>query len=207
VWSSSGDVIFYEAQANGHEELFRKPANGASREQPLFPDKQNKISPTVSPNGKWILYQVLPETANGHHEIWQRSLVSAGSTGPEPHPFIRIRGNAFAPRFSPDGQWVAYYADESGRLEVWVAPFPGPGERRQVSFGGGRNPRWRRDGRELYYVTDAGQVHAVEITVENGTLETGRTERVFDGLSASFGSSSSYTPSADGQTFFVIEGG
>jgi dipeptidyl aminopeptidase/acylaminoacyl peptidase len=203
-WSSSGDAIFYDAPANGHAELFRKPANGATRERSVFDDKQTKLFPSVSPDGKWILYAVPAESANGRDEIWQQSLGSTGSTGPEPHRFIQIRGNATTPQFSPDGQWVAYSADESGRFEVYVAPFSGPGERQQVSFGGGKVPRWRRrDGRELYYVTDVGQVNAVEITIGNGTLETGRMETLFDGVSGAV--NEPFTPSADGQRFFVVE--
>jgi Tol biopolymer transport system component len=202
-WSPSGDVIFYGAPANGHSELFMKSANGAYPERSLFADKQTKITPAVSLDGKWILYTVPAETPNGRDEIWQRALAAAGSTGSEPRPFVQVRGNATGPRFSPDGHWVAYNADESGRFEVYVAPFPGPGEKRQVSFGGGKAPSWRRDERELYYVTDGGQVNAVEITVENGTLEAGRTETLFDGLIAT--QTKPYTPSADGKSFFVVE--
>jgi Tol biopolymer transport system component len=202
-WSSSGDVIFYGAPANGHAELFMKSANGASRERILFRDTQTKITPSVSPDNNWILYTVPASTPTDRDEIWQRPLVGAGNTGAEPHRFIQVAGNATGPRFSPDGHWVAYSSDQSGRFEVYVTAFPGPAEKRQVSSGGGKAPRWRLDERELYYVTGLGQVNAVEITVGNGSLETGRTDTLFDGLSD--GQAGPYTSSADGQRFFVVE--
>ena len=66
-------------------------------------------------------------------------------------PFLQTRFNDRQAMFSPDGRWVAYTSDESGHDEVYVRPFPGPGSRTAVSVGGGSDPRWRRDGRELFY--------------------------------------------------------
>ena len=85
---------------------------------------------------------------------------------------MRSPFNERSPRFSPDGRWIAYESDESGTPEVYVALTDGAGEKKRLSPGGGRKPRWRRDGRELYYVAPDGSVMGIPITPGPG-LETG----------------------------------
>ena len=84
--------------------------------------------------------------ATGNY-IWLASMTGE----PKPRPWLATRFNETNPQFSPDGRWLAYTSDESGKTEVYVRPFPGPGQKRLVSSEGGTEPRWRGDGREIFY--------------------------------------------------------
>ena len=100
--------------------------------------------------------------------------------------------------FSPDGHWVAYTANDSGRNEVYIARFPGGGGKRQVSLAGGTEPRWRADGRELFYIGPAGMLMAAEISLKGDSEEVGAVRPLFGGLTVQ------YDVSADGQRFLAV---
>ncbi len=97
----------------------------------------------------------------------------------KPYPFLGTEFIEGSGQFSPDGRWVAYQSNESGRSEVYVAPFPGPGGRWRISTAGGRLPRWRRDGKEIFYIAGNQMLTAAEIRVKNGVLEAGATHEMF----------------------------
>jgi serine/threonine-protein kinase len=109
--------------------------------------------------------------ANGERDIW---VVTPGGT---PSPFLLSRFDEWAPRFSPDGAWLAYVSDESGRDEVYVQPYPGPGRKWPISTDGGTDPVWSRDGRELFY-RHGDELMAVSITRTPG-FTAGRPGRLF----------------------------
>lgn len=107
-------------------------------------------------------------------------------------------------RFSPDGRWLAYESSESGRAEVYVQPFPSTGAKWSISRNGGRLPRWRRDGKELFYVTAEGKLAAVPI-VAGETFQAGDPSELFDiSFSPTGVNPYPYAVSADGQRFLVI---
>ena len=106
--------------------------------------------------------------------------------------------------FSPDGKWVAYSSNESGEFEIYAAPFPGPGAKRQISSGGGVKPRWRRDGKEIFYLD--GDLIAAEVAFRGGTLQVGRVQTLFGGVCAT-NCGTLYDVSADGQKVIVAERG
>ena len=81
----------------------------------------------------------------------------------KPFPFVNTSFDEALGQFSPDGRWVAYHSNESGRHEVYVQPFPGPGGKWQISTSGGIEPRWRRDGKELFYIAPDGKLMAAPI--------------------------------------------
>jgi Tol biopolymer transport system component len=85
-----------------------------------------------------------------------------------------------APAFSPDGKWVAYNSDESGRNEIYVAPFPGPGGKRQISSAGGVHPRWRGDGKELFYLAANNRLMAAEVDSAAASFEVGAMRDLFE---------------------------
>ena len=103
-------------------------------------------------------------------------------------------------RFSPDGRWIAYESNETGRLEIHIRPFPGPGRETQVSTNGGTNAQWRRDGREIFYLSPDNRLMAVPIRlpVSGAMIEIGTPIALF---SAPPGSQ--YTASPDGQRFLI----
>ena len=182
--------------------LFRKASNGAGTEELLFGDSSSKTPTSVSPDGKLLLYS----TTLGGSDLWVLPLSEAqGGVKVKPRVFLNSPFTEQRGQFSPDGQWVAYGSNESGQNQVYAAPFPGPGGKRQISSGGGGWPRWRRDGKEIFYVTPDGQLMAAEVAARNGTLEVGRVQKLFDGIVA--GRGITYDVSADGQKFLVVDDG
>ena len=104
-------------------------------------------------------------------------------------------------KFSPDGHWVAYESDDSGRYEIYVAPFHGPGGKRQISTGGGTFPRWRRDGKEIFYVGADGTLVATQVSVKGVAVDVGETQSLhIPVITSAF---YLYDVSADGQQFLV----
>jgi len=199
VWSPDGATIYYSSGLN----LFRKVSDGASSEELLMSDPaEASLFPTsFSPDGKALLHVKRGEATNDN--LWVLPVAPAHPGGkPEPRVFLQTQFNELGGQFSPDGNWVAYFSDESGVFEVYAAPYPGPGGKRQISSGGGKYPRWRRDGKELFYVTPTGDLMAAEVASRNGTLEIGRVQKLFEGIIQSEGT---YAVSADGQKFMVVE--
>ena len=116
-------------------------------------------------------------------------------------PFAQRPFSEGTGQFSPDGRWVAYRSNETGRFEVHVAPFPGPGGKWQISTSGGDFPRWRRDGKELFYLAPDNRLMAAAITVDATRVEVGAVQALF-GLRRG-GVRYFYDVSADGQRFLV----
>src|SRR5262249_39412833 len=112
---------------------------------------------TETAAGQFLVYcDGTPETSN---DLMVLPLQGART----PRPFHRTRFNETDARFSPDGRWIAYVSDESGQREVYVGAFDGSGEKRRVSTSGGLAPRWRRDGKEIFYLTAAGTMMAASV--------------------------------------------
>lgn len=126
-----------------------------------------------SRDGRYLLYrQIGPQTS---HDIF----VLPTSGGRKPFPYLQTPAMENGGAFSPDGRWIAYASDESGRVEVYVESFPTHGGKRQISPGGGSGPRWRADGKELYYYSLDGKLMAVSVTTGGETLATGTPTALF----------------------------
>jgi len=119
----------------------------------------------------------------------------------KPFPYINSSSQERQGTFSPDGRWVAYMSDETGRPEVFVAPFPWSGARWQVSNGGGADPRWRADGKELFYFDFSG-IAAVEVDTSGSAFRVGNTRLLFRMPVKGLGRE--YAPTRDGQRFIAI---
>jgi len=132
-----------------------------------------------------------PETQS---DIWTLSLESDA----EPVPFQQTEADETLPAFSPDGRWIAYQSDVSGRYEVYLMPFPGPGGRYQVSAEGGTHPRWNPNGAELFYRHE-GRVIAVDVSLTREP-ELGRPRVLFDGPYEDV-----YDVAPDGDSFVMIQ--
>jgi eukaryotic-like serine/threonine-protein kinase len=167
VWSPDGSRIMFSSARKGVNDLYQKPSNGAGSEELLLESPQQKISNDWSPDGRFILYFVPdPQTS---FDLWARPVEEKR----KPFVFLNTKFSERKGRFSPDGRWVAYQSNQSGREEVYIRPFPEPGGQWQVSTEGGIWPRWRRDGKELYYIAPDARLTAVPITSKGGTLEPG----------------------------------
>jgi dipeptidyl aminopeptidase/acylaminoacyl peptidase len=142
-------------------------------------------------------------------DIWVLPLTGAR----KPSLFLHAAGASYDAQFSPDGRWVAYTSRESGRPEVYVAPFDAPrfinggaadstpSGKWQISSDGGSVPRWRRDGRELYYIGRASAIVAVEVEGKGASLQVGRSRPLFTMPLNPFGSIFDVTP--DGKRFVM----
>jgi Tol biopolymer transport system component len=198
-WAPDGARLVF-ADGGQRPGLSQKPASGAGAEERLYDstDQAGTFPGDWSPDGQSIVFRQLPPGTQGG--LWLLSL--SGQRQARPVPQTDMRGTNG--RFSPDGRWLAYQSTESGRDEVYVQPLPSTGAKWLISRNGGVRPRWRRDGKELFYVTAEGKLAAVPI-VAGETFQAGDPSELFD-VSFSSGTANAYpyAVSADGQRFLVI---
>jgi Tol biopolymer transport system component len=189
IWSPDGTNIVFSSTRNGPLDLYQKRSNDAGAEAPLLATAASKGASAWSPDGRYLLYQSQePKTG---FEIWVLPMVGER----KPFAFVQSSFTARYGQFSPDGRWVAYQSDESGHYDIYVRPFTGSSgaantsEQWQVSTTGGISPRWRGDGKELYYIAPDGTLMAASITVTGTAFEAGpptalfQTRIVYGGIS------------------------
>ncbi len=166
VWSPDGTRIAFSASRSGGSGIYQKAANGAGKEQPLVATTNDSKFPNDwSRDGRFLLYT--QQDARTNADLWVLPLAANGTPSGTPAPFANTEFSEGAGQFSPDTRWIAYASDESGRSEIYVQPFPAPpggGSKTSVSRDGGNQPRWRRDGKELFYLSFDGKLMAVDVT-------------------------------------------
>ena len=170
VWSPDGTRIAFTSTRTGGGDLYQKLTSGAGTEERLVTSDQLKSGQSWSPDGHFLLFTSTDAQTNA--DLWVVPM--RGNRAPSVFlktPFREVNGV-----FSPDGRWVAYMSNESGRQEIYVRPFAGTsaaGGQWPVSTAGGAYPVWRHDGKELYYLNPAGAMMAAPITVIGATVEPG----------------------------------
>jgi len=197
VWSPDGGSIVWSSFRQGLFDLYRKAASGAGRDEMILTSALRKFPTDWSRDGRLIVYyEVSPKTKR---DIW-----TVPVTGDRrPVPFLQSEANEIFGQLSPDGQWMAYSSDESGSYEVYVQSFPAGGSKRQISTSGGTGPRWRLDGKELFYYSTDGKMMAVEIKRGAG-LEAGVGQELFEFRSgAAVAGLAPFAVSADGNRFLL----
>jgi dipeptidyl aminopeptidase/acylaminoacyl peptidase len=195
VWSPDGGDIIFGSNTKGQFDLYRKAADGTGKEELLFDDEVNKIAQSWSPDGKSLLFFRVDRTTL--QDIWVLPVTPGVPS--KPYRWLATPFREAHAKFSPDGHWVAYESNESGRFEIYVAPFSGPGSRRQISSGGGNYPRWRSDGKEIFYEA-GGTLMAAEIAIKKRSIEVGAVRSLGIPVTAP---DYRYDVSADGQRFLV----
>ena len=192
-WSPDGTRVAFSAAHTGMLNLYGKAVGSNGPDEELFVSKEAKNLSDWSPDGKYLLFSSQsPATAR---DVW--ALPLSGSDR-KPFPVVQTAAEETSGRFAPDGKHVAYVSDETGRYEVFVRPFPGPGAASRVSIGGGDGPFWRRDGKELYYSSSEGQLMAVPISVSSkGALDVGLPRALFK-------TPGFVAPDSDGQRFLFL---
>ena len=205
VWTPDSRRITYESNAGGASSLTWLLVSGSIGMEQLTSSEYPKFPSSISPDGQLLAFTE-PGPARGW-DVWVLRLAdrSAGSRQfREAQPFLRNTFNNTMPRFSPDGRWLAYVSDESGRPEVYVQPFPGPGGKWQISTEGGTEPIWNRNDRELFY-RNGKKMMSAEITTRP-EFSAGKPRTLFAGdYVLSPRSPANYDVSPDGQRFLLIK--
>jgi len=160
LWSPDARRLAFQSIREGRWNIFWKLADGSESDEALMTSDHAVVPLSWSPDGKMLAYvDVDPVTLQ---DI--RLLPLAGGGAESTRPFLRTPFAEGATQFSPDGRWLAYVSNESGRNEVYVRPYPGPGEKFQVSTGGGNEPTWPRAGHELFYRNE-DRMMVVDVTI------------------------------------------
>jgi hypothetical protein len=192
--------LVFGSRRRGHLDLYEKASTGTGVEEVLLQDNFDKYPVSWSPDSRFILYLTfIPGTggsATGYH-LWALPLFG----NRKPFPFPNTQFNEVPGEFSPDGRWVTYSSDESGKNEVYVVPFPGPGGKWQVSTAGGQQARWRRDGTEIFYVGPDNKLMAATVDGKGSRFEVGNVKPLF--ATRAGGPRSWYAVSPDGQRFLI----
>ena len=194
IWSPDGKRIAYAS--NGRQEAFVVPVDGSAQEQSLMKNDGHFHLQSWSPDGKLIAYEKLGSP--GQYEIWM--LPMEGDR--KPYPYLATQFRVTQPAFSIDGKWLAYTSNESGRSEVYVQRFPGPGEKVQVSTDGGSNPVWSRDGKQLVY-ENTGTLWATEVMVN--PFRVGKSRVLYQGDIWNDSAGPNYTLAPGGKRIVVVE--
>ncbi len=188
IWSPDGSRIVFDSNRKGHRDLYQKSSSGGGAEELLVESSQEKTVADWSADGRFLMYNSGdPQT---DWDLWVVPMdgPSTGS-GRKPWVFLKTRFQDRNGAFSPDGRWVAYMSNESGRSEIYIRPFAepsasgpapnAPAGQWSVSTMGGIYPRWRRDGKEIYYVGPNGEMMAAPITVAGSALVPGTPVTLF----------------------------
>jgi serine/threonine protein kinase len=200
IWSPDGERIAFTSLRRIHPDIYERSASGSGIDEVLLASERTKYLNDWSPDGRFILYRAFDEKTN--LELWT---LPVGGEKKEPISFLKAAFGVSHGQFSPDGRWVVYQSNESGKWEIYVAPFPGPGGNWKISTTGGSEPRWRRDGKELYYLARDGKLMAAEVK-PGATFEAGTAAALFQMRRREHISAAdlfSYDVAADGQRFLV----
>ena len=203
LWSPDGSHIIFSSTRSGKFALYRKVSSGAGSDEVLLQTETNSFADDwlrMEDGREFLLY----ESEEHLHRFGLHILPLFGDR--KPYPFLDSNFNETHGQFSPDGRWVAYVSDESGRAEVYVQSFPVSGGKWQVSAAGGDQPQWRGDGRELFYMAPDKKLMAVPVT-PGASFEAGAPVALFATRvpwTSLTDDRNSYLPSADGRRFFVI---
>jgi eukaryotic-like serine/threonine-protein kinase len=193
TWSPDGRRIAFTSDRRGQRETYMKDPFGTASEELISTETNGGENvDDWSPDGRWIAYETFP----GKQHI---SLLYLETGKTQPYTFA----GEHRARFSPDGKWVAYQSNDSG--EVSIQPLPATGAKWQISVGGGFQPQWRGDGKELFYASGARptKIMAVDIAVKNGVIQAGIPHALFS-VQMTLDGRNGWVVTRDGKKFLVI---
>ena len=200
VWTPDGKrVVFASTRESAVPGLYWKRADGAGEAERLVPNDRVQLPSSWSPDGKVLAY-----TEAGGTTLEDIMILRLGEQN-QREVFLQTPFVEDGAQFSPDGRWVAYHSNESGTLEVYVRPFPGPGGKWQISTEGGFDPRWSSSGSELFY-RSGGKVMAVSVSARGESFRAGTLRQLFEGnfVDPSAGSQA-WDVTPDGKRFVMLQ--
>jgi Tol biopolymer transport system component len=221
VWTPDGKRITFQSNKEGPLNIFWQLADGSGGLERLTTSEYLQAPQSWSPDGQLLAF--LEINSSTQREIWvlrmgdpspssgQASSASSGQVpsagsgqGRKAQLFTRTRFDEAEPRFSPDGRWLAYISNESGRFEIYVQPYPGPGGKWQISTDGGMDPVWNPNGRELFY-RNGNKMMTVDISSKPG-FAVGKPRMLFEGkYEGAPVPVANYDVSPDGQRFLMLK--
>ena len=175
VWSHDGSNLVFDSNRGGTYGIYEKPANGMKKEELIFTDSAIKFTTDWSSDGKYVLFDRSDPAQKTKTDVWVLPMFGDHKA----YPFVAGEFEEHYGIFSPDGRWVAYASNESGKDEVYAVGFPNPAARFQISTNGGTDPQWRGDGKEIYYVDPDNKIMAVDIAAKGDTLQLGTPRALF----------------------------
>ena len=196
IWSRDGRRVIFNSGRNGGLDLYQEAANGAGAAEPLLIDREAKWPVSWSSDGRYVLYVLNGQRTS--NDIWVLPLFG----DKKPFPYLQTEESENWAAFSPDGKWIAYSSTESGDVEVYVAPFPATGRKQRISKDGGSQARWRRDGRELYFLSTDRELMAVAVEAKGSDFGASAPQRLFE-IRLPNGAYHAFDVTADGQKFLV----
>jgi serine/threonine protein kinase/Tol biopolymer transport system component len=206
VFSPQGDRIAFRSNRDGHlGDLYWRASNGSGQDESLLSTPDGKTVNQWSRDGRFIVY--MDQDPKTKWDVWVLPLGPEGKPSGAPMPFVRSGFNEAHGQLSPDSHWMAYTSDVSGQREVYVQPFPSADNELRISTAGGAEPRWRGDGKELFYMTPDGKLTAVAVTASPGprpSLRAGAPVTLFDTHLPPLNLNNfNYDVTADGKRFLI----
>jgi eukaryotic-like serine/threonine-protein kinase len=204
AWSVDGSRIVFMSGSGGRTGIYERASNLAGQEELLYQSTEPKGRFSWTHDGKFLLYDALSPVGK-LSDLWILPM-GGSATDRKPLSFLGTEFDELAGRFSPDGRWVAYQSNQSGKFEIYVLPFdasnPGSstaGGLRQVSKDGGEEVHWSGDGKELFYLAPDGYLMSVDVNAAGGAFQTGAPQRLFKSTARS----EAWDVSADGKRFLI----
>jgi eukaryotic-like serine/threonine-protein kinase len=196
VWSRDASEIMFTSTLTGTRDIYEKASNGIGDPEVVFASKdQQKSVDDWSPDGRYVVYDTTLVPAN----LWVLPLFGDR----KPFPFVQGDYDVRQASFSPNGRFIAYTSNESGNFEIYVQTFPDRSGKWQVSAAGGIHPEWRRDGKELFFVSD-NKLMAVDVKTDGPQFQAGIPKPLFGAPFRSGRWNSVFAPTADGQRFLAV---
>jgi serine/threonine-protein kinase len=206
VWTPDGRRIIFMSDRTGILNLYSQAADGAGSAERLTTSANSQWPTSITPDGTRLFgFDTQPKRATGVIEVpLTGPPLDVGSTLGAP-----VTQNLFIgsfPEISPNGRYLAYQSAESGRLEVYVRPFPQVDRGRwQISIGGGTRAAWARSGRELFYLDDSQALTALPVRTSESTFSMGVPSKIFDTKYAEPNPARHYDVSPDGRRFLMLK--
>ena len=208
VWSPKGDrIAFCSNRGAAVSNLFVKSASGAGQDEPLLSNGAIKIASSWSPDGRYLVYEEID--SKGKSDIWVLPM-DGPTENRKPFVFLKTEFDELQGQLSPDGHWMAYTSNPDGHREIYVRPFPAVDALWKISSGGGQEPRWRRDGKEIFFVQPDGKLAAVAVKGIVGqklAFDVGQPRTLFDAHidpRVSNERGMQYDVASDGERFLVL---